>query len=118
MACLKEQFKSRTRIDRFNTKKEEFYVFGLWLEIFKNKNGIYICVNRKELDKIYQRICHLTKLVCLRCGREGCYICNKFKFIYKQHMQYIDKPKIMLWKIYLKTNEYGFELKHIISKFN
>ena len=33
-------------------------------------------------------------------------------------MQYIDKPKIMLWKIYLKANEYGFELKHIISKFN
>ena len=29
-------------------------------------------------------------------------------------MQYIDKPKIMLWKIYLKTNEYGFELKHMI----
>ena len=29
-------------------------------------------------------------------------------------MHYIDQPKIVLWKIYLKTNEYGFELKHII----
>ena len=28
-------------------------------------------------------------------------------------MQYIGKSKIMWWKIYLKTNEYGFELKHI-----
>ena len=31
-------------------KKEEFYVFGLWQEILKNENGIYICINRKELD--------------------------------------------------------------------
>ena len=29
-------------------------------------------------------------------------------------MRYIDKQKMMLWKIYLKTNKYGFELKHII----
>ena len=29
-------------------------------------------------------------------------------------MHYIDQLKIVLWKIYLKTNEYGFELKHII----
>ena len=29
-------------------------------------------------------------------------------------MQYIDKQKIILWKLYLKTTEYGFELKHII----
>ena len=69
---------------------------------------IYICVNRKELDQVYQRICHLTKQVCLCCGHEDCHICNKFKFIYKQYMQYIDKPKIMLWKIYLKTNEYDY----------
>ena len=52
MACLKEEFKSRTRINEFNIKKEEFYVFGLSLEIFKDENGIYICNNRKELDKI------------------------------------------------------------------
>ena len=29
-------------------------------------------------------------------------------------MHYIDKLEIILWKIYLKTNEYGFELKHVI----
>ena len=29
-------------------------------------------------------------------------------------MQYIDKQKIILWKLYLKTTEYGVELKHII----
>ena len=30
-------------------------------------------------------------------------------------MHYIDNDKNkMLWKIYLKTNQYGFELKHII----
>ena len=74
MACLKEEFKSRTRINKFNIKKEEFYVFGLSLEIFKDENGIYICVNRKELDKIYQRICHLSKQVCLHCSREVLYL--------------------------------------------
>ena len=42
------------------------------------------------------------------------YICNKCKFIYKQYMYYIDKPKVIRWKIYLKTKECGFELKHII----
>ena len=73
MACLKEEFKSRTRINKFNIKKEEFYVFGL-SEIFKDENGIYICVNRKELDKIYQRICHLSKQVCLHCSREVLYL--------------------------------------------
>ena len=74
MACLKEEFKSRTRINKFNIKKEEFYVFGLWLEIFKDENRIYICVNRKELDKIYQRICRLSKQVCLQCSREDLYL--------------------------------------------
>ena len=74
MACLKEEFKSRTRINKFNIKKEEFYVFGIWLEIFKDENGIYICVNRKELDKIYQRICNLSKQVCLHCSREVLYL--------------------------------------------
>ena len=74
MACLKEEFKSRTRINKFNIKKEEFYVFGLSLEIFKDENGIYICVNRKELDKIYQRICNLSKQVCLHCSREVLYL--------------------------------------------
>ena len=73
MACLKEEFKSRTR-NKFNIKKEEFYVFGIWLEIFKDENGIYICVNRKELDKIYQIICHLSKQVCLHCSHEDLYL--------------------------------------------
>ena len=74
MACLKEEFKSRTRINKFNIKKEEFYVFGIWLEIFKDENRIYICVNRKELDKIYQIICHLSKQVCLHCSHEDLYL--------------------------------------------
>ena len=74
MAYLKEEFKSRTRTNKFNIKKEEFYVFGLSLEIFKDENGIYICVNRKELDKIYQRICNLSKQVCLHCSREVLYL--------------------------------------------
>ena len=60
MACLKEEFKSRTKINKFNIK-EEFHVFGLWLEIFKSEKGIHICVSKKELDKIYQRICSLSK---------------------------------------------------------
>ena len=60
MACLRQEFEPRTKINKFNIKKEEFYVFGLWLEILENENGIYVCVNRKELDKIYQRICHLS----------------------------------------------------------
>ena len=104
MACLRQECEPRTKINKFNIKKEEFYVFGLWLEILENENGIYICVNRKELDKIYQRICHLSKQVCLHCSHEDCFICNRFKFIYKQYMHYIDNPKIILWKIYLKTN--------------
>ena len=58
MVCLKEEFKSRTKIE-FKIKKEEFYVFGLWLEIFKNENGIYICVDKKELEKIYPNICSM-----------------------------------------------------------
>ena len=50
---------------------------GFWLETFENENGIYICVNRKELDKIYQKVCHLTKQICLHCGHEDSYICKK-----------------------------------------
>ena len=115
MACLKEEFKSRTKINEFNIK-EEFYVFGLWLEIFKSEKRIHICVSNKELDKIYQRICSLSKKTCFHCGRGDCFICNRFKFIFKQYMHYIDKPEIILWKIYLKTAEYGFELKHVIWK--
>ena len=44
---LKEEFKSRTKFDKFNIKKEEFYDFGFWLEIFKDQKGIHICVNKK-----------------------------------------------------------------------
>ena len=106
MACLKEEFQSRIRINKFSIKKE-FYLFGLWLEIFKDKNGIYIYINRKELDKIYTRICQLPKQGCSCCSRENSYICNRFKFIYEQYMHYIDNEKNkILWKIYLKTNEY------------
>ena len=96
MACLKEEFKSRTKLDKFNIKKEE---------IFKDQKGIHICTNKKELYKIYQRICYLSKKVCFRCCCENCFICNRFKHIYKQYMYYIDNEQsVMLWKIYLKTN--------------
>ena len=74
MACLKEEFKSRTRINKFNIEKAEFVVFGLWLEIFKNENRIFICVNRKELDKFCQRFCHLSKQACQCCGHEDLYL--------------------------------------------
>ena len=115
MGGLKEEFKSRTKVDQFNTKKKEFYVFGLSLEIFKDQKDIHICVNKKELDKIYQRINYLSKKVCFRCVREDCFICNKFKFIYKQYVNYNDNEKnTMLWKIYSKTNQYEIELKHVI----
>ena len=114
MACLKKEFKLRTKIDKFNAKREEFYVFCLWMEIFKENKGIHICVNKKEIDKIYQRICFLSRKCCFCCGLKDCFICKRFRFIYKQYMRYIDKQKMMLWKIYLKTNKYGFELKHII----
>ena len=70
MGGLKEEFKSRTKVDQFNTKKKEFYVFGLSLEIFKDQKDIHICVNKKELDKIYQRINYLSKKVCFRCVRD------------------------------------------------
>ena len=40
MASLKEEFKSRTKFDKFNIKKEESYIFGLWLEIIKDQKGI------------------------------------------------------------------------------
>ena len=86
MACLKEEFKSRTKFDEFNIKKEEFYVLGLWLEIFRDQKGIHICVNKKELDEIYQQISFLSKKVCFCCGHEECFICDRFKFIYKQYM--------------------------------
>ena len=65
--CLKEEFKYRTKLDKFNIKKEELYVFGLWLEIFKDQKGIHICVNKKELDEIHQRISFLSKKVCFSC---------------------------------------------------
>ena len=55
MVCLKKEFKSKTKIDKFNAKTEEFYVLGLWLKIFKDKKGLHICVNKKELHKIYQK---------------------------------------------------------------
>ena len=115
MVCLKKEFKSRTKIEKFNTKREEFYVYGLWLEIFKDYKGIYICVNKQELDKICQIISFLSRKYCFYCDLKDCFICKRFRFIYKQYMHYIDKQKNkMLWKIYLKTNKYGFELKHII----
>ena len=46
MVCLKKEFKSKTKIDKFNAKTEEFYVLGLWLKIFKDKKGLHICVNK------------------------------------------------------------------------
>ena len=45
MACLKEEFKSIAKFVKFNIKKE--FVFGFWLEIFKDQKGIHICVNKK-----------------------------------------------------------------------
>ena len=57
----------------------------------------------------------MSKKACFHCGREDCFICNRFTFIYKQYMHYIDNEKnIMLWKIYLKTNQYELELKRVI----
>ena len=114
MVCLKKEFKSRTKIDKFNTKREEFYVHGLWLDILKTTKE-FICVNKKELDKIYQRISFLSRKYCFRCNLKDSFICKRFRFICKQYMHYTDKQKNkMLWKIYLKTIKYGFELKHII----
>ena len=53
MAGLKEEFKWRAKLNKFNIKKEEFYVLGVWLEIFNDQKGIHVCVNKKEFDEIY-----------------------------------------------------------------
>ena len=84
MDCLKKEFKSRTKVDKFNIKKEKFYVFGLWLEIFKDQKGIHICVNKKKLIKFIKGLIIFLNKVCFRCDCEDCFICNKFKFMYKQ----------------------------------
>ena len=86
MVCFKKEFKSRTKIGKFNTKREEFYVYGLWLEIFKDNKRIHICINKKELDKIYQRISFLSRKYCFCCGLKDCFICKRFKFIYKEDL--------------------------------
>ena len=53
MTGLKEEFKWRAKLNKFNIKKEEFYVLGVWLEIFNDQKGIHVCVNKKEFDEIY-----------------------------------------------------------------
>ena len=59
----------------------------------------------------------MSRKVCFHWGRENYFICNRLKFIYKQQMHYIDNEKSkMLWKIYLKRNQHGFELKHVITQ--
>ena len=105
MVCFKKKFKSRTKIGKFNTKREEFYVYRLWLEIFKDNKGIHICVNKREPDKIYQRISFLSrKFVSAAVLKTVLFVKDLNLFM----------KKIYLWKIYSKTNKYGFELKHII----
>ena len=116
MACLKEEFKSRTRINKFNIKKNHFLSLVYGWKYSKKKMGFSLVLIEKNLIKFIKwfAICQ-NKLANVAVVKIVIFV-TKFKFSYKQYMYYIDKPKIILWKIYLKTNEYGFELKHIIWK--
>ena len=49
MVCLKKEFKSRTKIDKFNTKRGEFYVYG-WKYLKITKELIY-ALTKKNLIK-------------------------------------------------------------------
>ena len=94
-----------------------FLVYG-W-KYLKTKKEFISASIKKNLIKFTKEFAIYQKKVCFRCCPEDCFICNKFKHIYKQYMYYFDNERsIMLWKIYLKTNEYDSELKHIIWSFN
>ena len=56
MVCLKKEFKSRTKIDKFNTKREEFYVHGLWLDILKTTKEFIYVLTKKNLIKFIKEL--------------------------------------------------------------
>ena len=105
---FKKKFKSRTKLD----KNFMSLVYG-WKYLKPKKEFISTSI-KKKLIKFTKEFAIFQK-VCFRCCREDCFICSRFKHIYKQYMYYIDNDRsVMLWRIYSKKNQYGFELKHII----
>ena len=110
---FQDQFESREVIDQFYSYKKLFKVFektNIWLEIFENNKGFYVCVDKLEVDKIWFGICKLCSLNCSWCEKKDCYSCQRYDFIKKNK-----KLKLVLWRIYLNTNKYNFELEHVFK---
>ena len=117
---FQDQFESREVIDQFYSHKKLFKVFektNVWLEIFKNNNSFYVCVDKLEVEKIWFGICKLCLLNCSWCEK-NCYSRQRYDLIRKQYWKSKEKEKklkLVLWRIYLNTNKYNFELEHVFK---
>ena len=81
----------------------------------KTVQEVLYTLTEKNLIKSTIELAFFQKIYCCRWYLVDCFICQRFRFIYQQYMLYIDNEKNkMLWKIYLKTNKYAFDLKFII----
>ena len=103
MVCFKKEFKSRTKIGKFNTKREEFYVYG-WKYSKTTKEFIYVLTKKSLIKFIKEFPFFQENIVSAVVLKTVLFVKDLNLFI----------KKIYLWKIYSKTNKYGFELKHII----
>ena len=118
---FQDQFKSREVINQLYSYKKLFKVFektDIWLKIFKNNKGFYVCVDKLEGEKIWFGICKLCPLNCSWCEKTDCYLCQRYDFIRKQYWESKEKEKklkLVLWRIYLNTNKYIFELEHVFK---
>ena len=108
---FQDQFESREVIDQFYSYKKLFKVFEktiVWLEIFQNNKGFYVCVDKLDMEKIWFGICKLCLLNCSWCEKIDCYSCQKYNFIKKQCWESKEKEKklkLVLWRIYWNTNK-------------
>ena len=66
-----------------------FLVYG-WKYLMTKKEFMSVSI-KKNLMKFIKEL--VIKKNCFCCSCEDCFICNRFKFIYKQYMHYIDNKK-------------------------
>ena len=118
---FQDQFESREAIDQFYSYKKLFKVFektNIWLEIFENNKGFYVCIDKLEVEKIWFGICKLCSLNCSWCEKNRLLFMSKIRFhtktmLGKQRKR--KKFKLVLWRIYLNINKCNFELEHVFK---
>ena len=110
-------YKSKTVLVNLCQHKKLYEVFNeIWTTKHKNNKGIYVCLNKTEVYGAFRDAWSSTLKMYSNCEADNCLYCKRFNFVFNQlkNTDFNIKFPNNLWRIYLNTNDHGFEIENTL----